>query len=68
MNNNTSQSASNLLNEELLIASTNLAKVVPLHNNRFDNSKQAPIQVTEQHNTIIRRHSFDDNGGGYEGL
>ena len=62
-----SQHASILLDEELVVASSHLAKIVSLNNNRFETSRQAPVQVMEQ-STIIRRHSFDDNGGGYEGL
>ena len=65
MQDNKSQHAT-ILNEELLITSSHLAKVVPL-NNRIESSKQTPVHVSEQ-KTIIRRHSFDDNGGGYEGL
>ena len=67
MQDNKSQHASILLEEELVVASSHLAKIVSLNNNRFETSRQAPVQVMEQ-NTIFRRHSFDDNGGGYEGL
>ena len=67
MQDNKSQPASILLNDELVVASSHFAKIVSLNNNRFETSRQAPVQIMEQ-NTIIRRHSFDDNGGGYEGL
>jgi hypothetical protein len=46
---------------------TNLAKVVPLAK-RYEAAKNAPIQVLDENTPLIRRHSFDDNGGGYQGL
>ena len=53
--------------EELNLTTANLAKVISL-NARYEAAKQAPVVITDDKTPIIRRHSFDDNGGGYEGL
>jgi len=73
MNNNKNQHVSNVANEEFAVTSTNTlasshtAKVIPL-NNRYEPAKHSLLQIMEENTKIIRRHSFDDNGGGYEGL
>ena len=67
MKDNKSQPASTLVNNEFAVVTPNIAKIVPL-NNRYDGAKQAPHPAAEEKNTIIRRYSFDDNGGGYLGL
>jgi hypothetical protein len=61
--------ATHLTEKNFTVTTTtaNLAKVVPLAK-RFEVAKNAPAQVTDENATIIRRHSFDDNGGGYQGL
>ena len=66
---NNNQPASVILNDDLTIApGINPAKIVPL-NIRYDVvPQQYPIKVKEEKITVIRRYSFDDNGGGYLGL
>ena len=62
-----SQPANILVSDEMIVSSANLAKVISI-TDRYEAGKNAPIQVKNENNTIIRRYSFDDNGGGYEGL
>ncbi|MGZ5191449.1 MAG: hypothetical protein ACXWCZ_10545 [Flavisolibacter sp.] len=66
---NNNQPASSLPNDDLSMTSSfNLAKIVSL-NIRYDAApKQSPVRTKEESVSVIRRYSFDDNGGGYLGL
>ena len=66
---NNNQSVSSLLNDDLSMSpAIKAAKIVPL-NIRYDvTPQQSPVKVKEESVTVIRRYSFDDNGGGYSGL
>ncbi|MGZ8538125.1 MAG: hypothetical protein ACXWV9_07665 [Flavisolibacter sp.] len=66
---NNNQPASSLPNDDLSMTSSfNLAKIVSL-NIRYDAApKQLPVRMKEESVKVIRRYSFDDNGGGYLGL
>jgi hypothetical protein len=68
MNDIKNQKDTHLKDTQFKVSSTSgLAKIVSL-NIRYEVSKTEPIQVMDENTKIIRRHSFDDNGGGYQGL
>ena len=65
---NKNQHASSIGNKDLIVSpALKSAKIVPL-NIRYDAAPQeSPVKVKEE-TRVIRRYSFDDNGGGYLGL
>jgi hypothetical protein len=62
-----SQPASTLVNDDFSIPTTQLGKIVQM-NNRYEPANESLLPSVEATTPIIRRYSFDDNGGGYEGL
>ena len=66
---NNNQAASSLLNNDLSITpGLKSTKIVPLNLNYDVAPQQSPVKVKEESVRVIRRYSFDDNGGGYLGL
>ena len=63
------QPANNTGNNEFnMTSSLKLPKIASL-NIRYDVApQQSQLMVKEETVSVIRRYSFDDNGGGYQGL
>lgn len=55
---------------QTIVNPNNLTKVVPMGNNLavVKNHVTSPESVAKIKVVVPKRYSFDDNGGGYEGL